>query len=137
MKLRGGSPELARQLAMHIIAFAAPRSQTRDEVTEDYVESERSVYEKLPEVESKPEQAREKIVEGMLGKRFFAASPGACSPSRRGSTSRRRPSRQALEEEGLKVLGSSATPWQSDRASHEEAPAAGTGRRPRSSAASC
>jgi translation elongation factor EF-Ts len=25
---------------------------------------------------SKPEQAREKIVDGMLGKRFFAASPG-------------------------------------------------------------
>ena len=56
---------------MHI-AFAAPRFATRDEVPEEEVASERSVYEKLPEVESKPEQAREKIVEGMLNKRFFA-----------------------------------------------------------------
>ena len=66
-----GSPEAVRRLAMHI-AFAAPRFATRDEVPEEEVANERSVYEKLPEVESKPEQAREKIVEGMLNKRFFA-----------------------------------------------------------------
>jgi hypothetical protein len=66
-----GSPEAARRLAMHI-AFAAPRFATRDEVPADEVAKEREIYAKLPEVESKPEQAREKIVEGMLGKRFFA-----------------------------------------------------------------
>jgi translation elongation factor EF-Ts len=27
-------------------------------------------------VQSKPERAREKIVDGMLGKRFYAATPG-------------------------------------------------------------
>jgi len=75
VELRGGSDELARQLAMHI-SFSAPRWQTRAEVTDDYVEAERAVYEKLPDVASKPEEVRPKIVEGMLNKRFFAASPG-------------------------------------------------------------
>ena len=34
------------------------------------------IYLNSDEVEGKPEQAQEKIVEGMLGKRFFAAQPG-------------------------------------------------------------
>jgi len=67
------SPELARMLAMHIAA-ARPRYLTRDEIPEHEVAEERAVYEKLPEVESKPEDVRPKIVEGMLAKRFFAAS---------------------------------------------------------------
>ena len=40
------------------------------------VAAERQIYSNSDEVASKPEQAREKIVDGMLGKRFFAASPG-------------------------------------------------------------
>ena len=40
------------------------------------IEAERQVYLNSDEVLSKPEAAREKIVDGMLGKRFFAASPG-------------------------------------------------------------
>jgi elongation factor Ts len=66
-----GSAELARQLAMHI-SFAAPRYRTRDEVPAEEVEGERAIYEKLPEVQDKPEQVRDKILEGMLRKRFFA-----------------------------------------------------------------
>jgi elongation factor Ts len=66
-----GTRELARMVAMHIAA-AKPVYLTRDEVPEAAVAEERGVYEKLPEVESKPEQVREKIVEGMLAKRFFA-----------------------------------------------------------------
>ena len=65
------TPELARMVAMHIAA-AKPVYLTRDEVPEADVAEERSVYEKLPEVESKPEEVRGKIVEGMLAKRFFA-----------------------------------------------------------------
>ena len=38
------------------------------------VAAEREVYEKLPDVQSKPEEIRAKIVEGMLAKRFFAES---------------------------------------------------------------
>jgi elongation factor Ts len=67
------SPELARMIAMHIAA-ARPRYLTRDEIPEHEIAEERAVYEKLPEVESKPEDVRPKIVEGMLAKRFFAAS---------------------------------------------------------------
>ena len=63
--------ELARMLAMHIAA-AKPRYVTRGEVPAGEVAEERAVYEKLPEVESKPEEVRGKIVEGMLAKRFFA-----------------------------------------------------------------
>jgi elongation factor Ts len=68
----GGSAELARKVAMHIAALA-PRWTSRDDVPEDVVTSEREIYANSDEVQSKPEQAREKIVEGMLGKRFFAA----------------------------------------------------------------
>ena len=75
VQLEGGSEELARQLAMHI-SFAAPQYLTRDDVPEDVLAAERQVYLNTDEVQSKPEQAREKIVEGMLGKRFFAAAPG-------------------------------------------------------------
>jgi elongation factor Ts len=65
------TPELARLVAMHV-SFASPAYLTRDEVPASAVEAEREVYEKLPDVQSKPEQIREKIVEGMLSKRFFA-----------------------------------------------------------------
>ncbi len=73
--LDGGDVDLARQVAMHI-SFAAPEWSTRDEVPTETVEAERHVYLNSDEVQSKPEAARDKIVEGMLGKRFFAASPG-------------------------------------------------------------
>src|SRR5206468_5555761 len=95
-----GPPEAARRLAMHI-ASAAPRFATRDEIPEEEIANERSVYEKLPEVESKPEQAREKIVEGMLGKRFFAEAVLAEQPWIHDP---KKTVGEALEEEGLKVL---------------------------------
>lgn len=71
VKVRGGSQQAARRLAMHI-AFAAPRYATRAEVPADEVAAERAIYEKQPEIEGKPDQVRAKIVEGMLAKRFFA-----------------------------------------------------------------
>jgi elongation factor Ts len=75
VQLQGGTPELARQLAMHI-SFAAPEYTSRDDVPEETLAAERQIYLNSDEVQSKPEQAREKIVEGMLAKRFFAAAPG-------------------------------------------------------------
>ena len=74
-RTRGGSEELARQVAMHI-SFAAPEWTTRDEVPAETVGAERQIYLNSDEVQSKPEAAREKIVDGMLAKRFYAASPG-------------------------------------------------------------
>jgi elongation factor Ts len=65
-----GAADIGRLVAMHI-AFAAPRYLSRDQVPEEELRAEREIYEKLPEVQSKPDQVRSKIVEGMLGKRFF------------------------------------------------------------------
>ncbi|MEI7759195.1 MAG: translation elongation factor Ts [Thermoleophilia bacterium] len=73
--LDGGDEVLARQLAMHI-SFAAPEWATREEVPAETVEAERQVYLNSDELLAKPEAARGKIVDGMLRKRFFAASPG-------------------------------------------------------------
>jgi len=69
--VRGKGPEdVARLLAMHI-SFAAPLYAHRDEIPEEDLVTERSILEKLPDVQSKPEEIRPKIVEGMLAKRFF------------------------------------------------------------------
>ena len=73
--LRGGTDELARNLAMHI-SWSAPSWIGREDVPEDLVAAEREIYLNSDEVQSKPEQAREKIVTGMLDKRFFAERGG-------------------------------------------------------------
>ena len=75
VELQGGTPELARQVAMHV-SFAAPEWATKDDVPAEAVDAERSIFLNSDEVQSKPEAAREKIVDGMLAKRFFAATPG-------------------------------------------------------------
>jgi len=71
VQVRGGSGDIARKIAMHIAA-SAPQWVGRDDVPEDVVTSEREIFANSDEVVSKPDQAREKIVEGMLNKRFFA-----------------------------------------------------------------
>jgi len=70
VRLRGPA-ELAREVAMHI-SFANPRFTSRDEVPAAEVAAERAIYEKQPDVESKPDHIRPQIVEGMLSKRYFA-----------------------------------------------------------------
>jgi elongation factor Ts len=71
--LRGGDEELGRKVAMHIAALN-PQYVSRDAVPEEDVVREREIFANSDEVQSKPERAREKIVEGMLNKRFFAAN---------------------------------------------------------------
>jgi elongation factor Ts len=68
-----GPAEIARLVAMHI-AFAAPLYATRGEIPEEDLATEREIFAKLPEVQSRPDEHREKIVEGMLSKRFFGQS---------------------------------------------------------------
>jgi elongation factor Ts len=70
---RGGSQELAHQLALHI-ASARPTFTSRDQIPAELVDAEREILMKSEEVESKPPPVREKIVEGMLNKRFFGES---------------------------------------------------------------
>ena len=71
--LRGGDDELARKLAMHIAA-SSPQWIGREDVPAEAVAAETEIFTNSDEVQSKPEQAREKIVEGMLNKRFFGAN---------------------------------------------------------------
>jgi elongation factor Ts len=72
-QIRGADAELARKVAMHI-ASANPQWIARGDVPADVVQQEREIYANTDEVLSKPEQARDKIVDGMLNKRFFGAN---------------------------------------------------------------
>ena len=73
VRTKGGDPAGRPQLAMHI-TFARPTYGTRDEVPPELVDAEREILSKSDEVQSKPANVREKIVEGMLNKRFYAES---------------------------------------------------------------
>ena len=75
VNVAGGSADLARGLAMHI-AWFDPRWIAREDVPEDVVATERDILLSSKELQSKPEQAREKIVDGMMNKRFFADREG-------------------------------------------------------------
>jgi elongation factor Ts len=100
VQLRGGSDGLARKVAMHIAA-SSPQWIGREDVPEDIVAAEREIYSNSDEVQSKPEQAREKIVEGMLNKRFFASQVLAEQPWIHDTG---RTVGEALGEEGAEVL---------------------------------
>jgi elongation factor Ts len=67
---RGGEPEEARSLALHL-TFARPTYTTRDEVPQELVDAEREILSRSEEVLSKPENVRDKIIEGQLNKRFY------------------------------------------------------------------
>jgi elongation factor Ts len=100
VQVRGGSAELARRVAMHVVA-SAPQWIGREDVPDDVVRAEREIFANSDEVLSKPEQAREKIVDGMLNKRFFAAQvlveqSWIHEPAKTVG--------QALEEDGAEVL---------------------------------
>jgi translation elongation factor EF-Ts len=55
-------------------------------------------------VRSKPEAAREKIVDGMLNKRFFAASPGGVLADQAWIHDSSKTVGQALEEAGARLV---------------------------------
>ena len=73
VKTKGGDADAARSLALHL-TFAKPTYGTRDEVPQELVDAEREILMNSEEVLSKPENVREKIVEGMLNKRFYGES---------------------------------------------------------------
>jgi elongation factor Ts len=72
VQVRGGSEEHARDLAMHI-SFARPRYLTREQVPAAEVASEREILAAQEDVAAKPENVREKMVEGRIQK-WFAES---------------------------------------------------------------
>jgi len=103
VELQGGSRELARQVAMHI-SFAAPEWGARDEIPAEIVEAERAIFLNSDEVQSKPEAAREKIVDGMLQKRFYAATPGGVLADQAWIHDASKSVAQALEEANASVV---------------------------------
>jgi elongation factor Ts len=100
LQVRGGSDELARKVAMHIAALN-PSWIGREDVPQETTEQEREIYASSDEVQSKPEQAREKIVEGMLNKRFFGANVLVDQEWIHDSSKK---VGEALSEEGAEVL---------------------------------
>ena len=103
VKLAGGTEELARQLAMHI-SFASPEWTTKEDVPAELVEAEKQVYLNSDELAGKPEQAKEKILEGMLAKRFYAAQPGGALTEQPWIHDSAKTVGQALAEAGATVL---------------------------------
>jgi elongation factor Ts len=73
VRTRGGEPEAARSLALHL-TFARPTYTSRDEVPAELVDAEREILSNSEDVLSKPENVRDKIVDGQLNKRFFGES---------------------------------------------------------------
>ena len=102
VNLRGGGPELARKLAMHV-SWSAPRWIAREDVPAEIVDAERDIYLSSDEVQSKPEQAREKIVDGMMNKRFFAERGGVLL-DQPWIHEQSKTAGQALADEGAEVL---------------------------------
>jgi elongation factor Ts len=100
VKLRGGDPAFARRLAMHI-SFSAPRYRTADEISEEEIAEERAIYEQQPDVQSKPEEVRAKMVEGRLRKEFLATVALA---EQQWIHDTSKTVAQALSEEGAEVL---------------------------------
>jgi elongation factor Ts len=62
-----GNPDIARPLAMHI-SFASPLYRTRAEVPEAEIDAEREILAKQPDLETKPDDVRNKIIEGRIQK---------------------------------------------------------------------
>ena len=62
-----GNPDVARLLAQHI-AWADPLYLTRGDVPEAELDAEREILSKQPDVASKPDEVRAKIVEGRIQK---------------------------------------------------------------------
>ena len=103
LKVKGENPAAARQLGMQV-ASGAPEFVRREDVAAEAVEKERAILMGSDEVQSKPEQAREKIVEGMLNKRFFGAYPGGVLLDQPWIHDSGKTVAQAMEEAGLEVV---------------------------------
>jgi elongation factor Ts len=100
VRVKGSDAAAARRLAMHI-SFAAPRYRSVDEVPEEELANERSIYENQADVQSKPEEVRAKIVEGRLRKEFFS---GVALSEQSWIHDPSQTAGKALEEAGLELL---------------------------------
>ena len=70
LQFEGGTPEMARDICMHIVAMR-PRSLSKDDLDPDVVAKEREILSEQARNEGKPEKIIEKMVEGRM-KSFYA-----------------------------------------------------------------
>ena len=70
LQVEGGTPELARDICMHIAALS-PAALTKEDVDPALVEKERAILTEQARGEGKPEAIIEKMVEGRL-RNYFA-----------------------------------------------------------------
>jgi elongation factor Ts len=102
VRTKGGDAQVARSLALHL-TFARPTYGKRDEVPQELVDAEREILMHSDEVKSKPENVRDKIVEGQLNKKFFGESVLTEQTWYRGDESTATVGKY-LEEQGVTLL---------------------------------
>jgi len=73
VSLDQGSPEIAKEVAMHIAA-SNPIVLSPEDLDESYINSEREIFRSQVEKEDKPEEIREKMIQGKLNKQLADVS---------------------------------------------------------------
>ncbi len=73
VSLDKGSPEIAKEVAMHIAA-SNPIVLSPEDLDESYINSEREIFRSQVEKEDKPEEIKEKMIQGKLNKQLADVS---------------------------------------------------------------
>ena len=73
VSLQEGGKEIAKEIAMHIAA-TNPLVISPGDLDESYINSEREIFKSQVEKENKPEEIREKMIEGKLNKQLADVS---------------------------------------------------------------
>ncbi len=73
VSLDQGSPEIAKEVAMHIAA-TNPIVLSPEDLDESYINSEREIFRSQVEKEDKPEEIKEKMIQGKLNKQLADVS---------------------------------------------------------------
>ena len=73
VSLDQGSPEIAKEVAMHIAA-SNPIVLSPEDLDESYINSEREIFRSQVEKEDKPEAIKEKMIQGKLNKQLADVS---------------------------------------------------------------
>jgi len=73
VSLDQGSPEIAKEVAMHIAA-SNPIVLSPEDLDESYINSEREIFRSQVEKENKPEEIKEKMIQGKLNKQLADVS---------------------------------------------------------------
>ena len=73
VSLDQGDPEIAKEVAMHIAA-SNPIVLSPEDLDESYINSEREIFRSQVEKEDKPEEIKEKMIQGKLNKQLADVS---------------------------------------------------------------